>query len=149
MGREDELSTDEASGETTPTTTVRALAIWLLLIAVEILYGIARGIFLVPHLGDFRSRQIGVGTGSLIILAVALAFVRWIGTSRPSHLLGIGLLWAMLTLAFEILFGRFVVGAPWKRLLSDYNVVEGGLMPFGIAVPVLSPLIARKVRGVA
>jgi hypothetical protein len=57
---------------------VRSLLVWLLLIAAEILHGIARAIFLVPFVGDFRSSQIGVFTGSLIIFAVALVFVRWI-----------------------------------------------------------------------
>jgi hypothetical protein len=95
---------------------IRTLAVWIILIAVEILHGIVRGIFLVPRVGKFRSSQIGVFTGSLIILAIALAFVRWISAIRPVHLLGIGILWLCLTLAFEFLFGRFVVGASWERL---------------------------------
>jgi hypothetical protein len=128
----------------------RSLIVWLILIAAEIVHGIARSVLLVPFVGDFRSNQIGVGTGSLIILAIALAFVRWMGASRSSQLLGIGVLWGVLTVAFEIGFGRFVVGASsWDRLLSDYNVVEGGLMPFGMVILVLSPWIAGKVRGVA
>lgn len=125
----------------------RATAIWLVLIAAEILHGIVRGIFLVPYVGEFRSSQIGVFTGSLIILAIALAFVRWIGTSSVSALLLVGASWLALTLAFEILFGRFVVGASWERLASDYNVLEGGLLPIGMLVLTLSPLIAAKVRG--
>jgi hypothetical protein len=86
--------------------------------------------------------------GSLIILGVALVSVRWIGASRSFQLLGIGVLWAVLTLAFEILFGRFVAGASWERLLSDFDVIQGGLMPFGMIVLVLSPWIAGKVRPV-
>jgi len=125
----------------------RALVVWLILIAAEVLHGIARAIFLVPHVGQFRSNQIGVFTGSLIIFAIALVFIRWIGATRSSQLLGIGVLWVGLTLAFEILFGRFVVGASWERLLSDYNVLQGGLMPFGMIALVLSPWIAGKVRG--
>ena len=113
-----------------------------------ILHGMARAVFLVPHVGQFCSNQIGVVSGSLIILAIALVTVRWIGASRSSQLLGIGVLWGGLTLAFEILFGRFVVGASWERLLSDYNVLQGGLMPFGMVVLVLSPWSAAKVRGV-
>jgi len=98
---------------------LRPLPLQLLLIAAEILHhGIARSVFLFPHVGQFRSNQIGVGTGSLIILAIALVFVRWIGASRSSQLLGIGVLWAVLTLAFEIRFGRFAVGASWGRILS-------------------------------
>ena len=53
---------------------LRSLVVWLILIAVEILHGIARGIFLVPHVGQFRSNEIGVLAGSLIILGIALAF---------------------------------------------------------------------------
>jgi len=111
-----------------PQTTrlARAFAVWLVLIVAEILHGILRGIFLVPHVGEFRSNQIGVFTGSIIILVIALAFVRWIGASRTSDLLAVGVLWLALTLAFEILFGRFVVGASWERLAADYNVFEGG-----------------------
>jgi hypothetical protein len=125
----------------------RALAVWLLLIVAEILHGIGRGIFLVPHVGDFRSRQIGVFTGSLIILVIALATVRWIGAPRPTQLLGVGLLWLLLTLAFEILFGHFIMGASWERLASDYDVLQGGFLPIGMVVLLLSPLIAAKLRG--
>lgn len=124
----------------------RSLIVWLLLIAAEILHGIARAVFLVPHVGQFRSNQIGVFTGSLIVLMITLVFIRWIGASQSSQLLRIGLLWGVLTLAFEILFGRFVVGASWERLLSDYNVLQGGLMPLGMIVLVLSPWIAGKRR---
>ena len=126
----------------------RAFAVWLVLIVAEILHGIARGIFLVPHVGEFRSSQIGVFTGSIIILVIALVFVRWIGASRSTDLLAVGVLWLGLTLAFEVAFGRFVVGASWERLAADYNVLEGGLLPFGMLVLLLSPLIAGKVRGV-
>ena len=125
---------------------IRSVVVWLVLIAAEILHGIARGIFLVPHVGEFRSNQIGVFTGSVIILAIAVVFVRWIGATRPAQLLMVGFLWLALTLAFEILFGRFVMGLPWERLASDYNVLEGGLLPFGMLVLLLSPLIAGKLR---
>ena len=67
--------------------------------------------------------------------------------TRTTELLAVGFLWLGLTLAFEILFGRFVVGASWERIAADYNVLEGGLLPFGMLVLLLSPLIAGKIRG--
>ena len=142
--------------ETKPPATVesthlgiaaRAIAVWLVLIVAEILHGIARGILLVPHVGEFRSSQIGVFTGSVIILVIALASVRWIGAHRTTELLLVGFLWLVLTLAFEVAFGRFVVGASWERIVADYNLLEGGLLPFGMLVLLLSPLIAGKIRG--
>jgi hypothetical protein len=144
-------SADERTtrGATAAMILARAIAVWFVLILAEIVHGIARGVLLVPYVGEFRSGQIGVFTGSLIIFAIAVGSVRWLGASRPSELLGIGVLWFGLTLAFEVLFGRFVVGASWERLAADYNIIEGGLLPFGMALLLLSPLLAGKVRGVA
>ncbi|MHB1038471.1 MAG: hypothetical protein ACYC35_22340 [Pirellulales bacterium] len=68
----------------------RALAIGFILIAAEILHGIVRGILLVPRVGEFQSSQIGVFSGALIILVIALVGVRWIGATRPCQLLGLG-----------------------------------------------------------
>ena len=135
------------SDRTRLSIAIRAVTVWLVLICAEILHGIARGVFLVPHVGEFRSSQIGVFTGSVIILIIALVFVRWIGTSRTTGLLGVGGLWLGLTLAFEVLFGRFVVGVSWERLAADYNLLEGGLLPIGMLILALSPLIAARLRG--
>ncbi len=124
----------------------RAIVIWLIVIFGEILHGIARAVFLVPQVGEFTSNQIGVFTGSIIILVIALAFVRWIGATQTTELLAVGVLWLVLTLGFEIGFGRFVFGASWERLAADYNVLAGGLLPLGMVVLLLAPLIAGKLR---
>jgi hypothetical protein len=86
------------------------LAIWLLIICAEIIHGTPRAVLLVPMVGEFRSNQIGVFTGSLIIPAIAYFTVRWIRTQRPKETLVVGMIWLVLTVAFEILFGRFVWG---------------------------------------
>ncbi len=51
----------------------------LVLIAAEILHGILRAILFVPLVGEFRSNQIGVFTGSAIIVGIAYLTIRWIG----------------------------------------------------------------------
>ena len=128
-------------------TIIRSLAVWLLIICAEIIHGILRAILLVPMVGEFRSNQIGVFTGSLIILAIAYFTIRWIGAQRTSELLLIGMIWVLLTVAFEVLFGRFVVGLTWEELLAGYNIAKGGLMPLGLLILLLSPMIASKLLG--
>lgn len=124
----------------------RSLIVWGLIMAAETLHGIARSVLLEPYIGDLSARRIGVATGSLIILAIAFAFVRWIGARTRWQLLAVGLLWLGLTLIFEIVLGRFVIGYSWERLLSDYNVAEGGFLAFGMLFLALSPLIAARIR---
>ena len=49
---------------------MRSLAIWCVLIVAEMVQGVLRAIALVAIIGEFRSNQIGVFTGSAIILAI-------------------------------------------------------------------------------
>ena len=125
---------------------IRGLVVWLVIIAAEIVHGILRAVVLVPVVGEFRSNQIGVFTGSLIILVIAWLSIRWIGTSRRSDLIMVGSFWLALTFAFELLFGRLVMNLSWKRLLADYNLLAGGLMPLGLLVLLFAPWTASKMR---
>ena len=125
----------------------RAFAVWLLLITAEVVHGIVRTLVLTPVVGDFRARQLGVFTGSLLILLITAFTIQWIRASRPRTLLMIGSAWVVLTVAFEISLGR-MMGYSWERLVSDYNMLEGGLLPIGFAIMATSPLIAARLRGV-
>ena len=124
----------------------RSLTIWLVLIVAEIAHGILRAIVLVPIVGEFRSNQIGVFTGSVIILLIAYFTIRWIGAKRPKETLLVGFIWLVLTMAFEVLFGRLVMGLDWEKIFAGYSIAQGGLMPLGLLLLLFSPMIALKLR---
>ena len=129
-------------------TMLRGVAVWLCIIIVETLHGIARTMFLAPALGDFQARQVAVFTGSFLILVVAISLIRWIRPTDAGQAVRVGMLWLVLTLVFEIAFGRYIVRASWARIASDYNLLRGGLLPLGLLVLTAAPLIAAKVRHV-
>jgi hypothetical protein len=124
----------------------RSLAIWIVLMLAEITHGILRAILLVPWVGEFRSNQIGVFTGSVIILVIVYFTIRWIGATGRWAPLVVGAIWLMLTVAFEVLFGRLVVKVSWERIASDYNLLQGGMMPIGLLILFFSPLVALMLR---
>jgi hypothetical protein len=132
-----------------PSSFLRGFIVWLAIMGVEVLHGTARIVWLEPLVGDFRARQISVFTGSVMILAIAFTFIRWIRATYVAQLLQVGLLWLVLTVSFEILLGRLVMHLSWARILSDYNLLQGGLMLIGLLVLTLSPVIAAKMRGIA
>jgi hypothetical protein len=125
---------------------LRAFTVWLLIIAVETIHGILRGVLLVPLIGDFPARQIGTLIGSLLIFLVAWLFIRWIAARTRLQLLGVGLLWVALTILFEIYLGRFVLNLPWERLVEDYDLTRGGFLGLGMLFMAVSPLLAARVR---
>jgi len=124
----------------------KGFVVWLLLMGVESLHGMARIVLLEPGLGDLRARQVAVFTGSLLIFTLAFFCVRWIGATTKRQLLEIGALWLLLTVAFEIVLGRFVMQLSWARIAADYNLLAGGLMPIGLIVLALAPLLATLLR---
>jgi hypothetical protein len=125
---------------------VRSFIVWFALIGAEVIHGAARAIWLVPIVGDFRSRQIGVFTGSMINLTVTALFIRWLRPARVADALLIGVTWLLLTVTFELVFGRAIMQASWQRIGSDYDLIHGGLLPLGLLILTLAPVITAKVR---
>jgi len=108
---------------------------------------VLRTVWLVPLVGDLRARQIGVLTGSLLILVVALLAIRWIGARGRRDLLLIGGSWLVLMVGAEVLLGRVVFGYPWSRIAEDFDVTRGGLLGFGMLVLAAAPWLASRWRG--
>lgn len=133
------------SGESLLQVVNRGLAIWFVIAAAETIHGILRRLLLEPMMGDMPARQASVFTGSVIILAISFVFVRWLKGNRPLDFVAVGVLWVILTLGFEIGLGRLAMGLSWERILSDYDLAHGGLMPIGLVVMLVSPLIAAKL----
>ena len=126
-------------------TLSRALLVWLLIAAAETVHGMLRTLLLVPALGDLRARQIGVVSGSLIILVIAFCSIDWIGARGARQLLGVGLLWVVLMAGFEVLVGR-LLGYSWPRIASDINPGQGGFLLVGMAILAMAPFIAAAMR---
>jgi len=124
----------------------RAFLVWCIIIAVETVHGILRTLLLVPMMGDFPARQISVFTGSLLIFGVTLFLIKWIAAKTRLQLVGVGLLWVVLTVLFEISLGRLALSLPWDRITEDYDIARGGLLGFGLLFMAGSPLLAARVR---
>jgi hypothetical protein len=124
----------------------KALVVWLAIIFAESVHGTLRTLYLAPLVGDFNARRAGVLVGSVLILAIALAFARWLGELSRRQLFAIGAAWVVLTVAFEVTLGRLVLHASWARILADYDLTQGGLMGFGLLALWCSPWLAHRLR---
>ncbi|HBE83716.1 MAG TPA: hypothetical protein PLN05_06140 [Pyrinomonadaceae bacterium] len=125
---------------------LRATVVWIVIILAETVHGIARIQILEPSVGEFRARQMAVFSGAAIIFLVTRSLIRWIGANGPFALVAIGLFWMVLTIAFELLIGRFVFGFSWQRIAAEYDITSGSLMPLGLVFLVFCPLLASISR---
>lgn len=127
---------------------IRSLVVWLILIAAETVHGVVRALILEPTIGDFPARQVGVATGSVLILIATYFLIDWIGARSKSELAWIGALWVALTFSFEIGIGRYVAGYSWERIFSDFNLAAGGFLGVGLLILGFAPRMAYSFRRV-
>jgi len=125
---------------------LRAMAIWLLLLVTAIaLAGFREGV-LTPRVGPEASHLLGT---ALVVAVMAIV----IGVSLPwvvpelgvRTLWTLGVAWTVLTVAFEFLFGHFVMGHPWSRLLHDYNLLAGRVWLLVLLTTLLAPVLLGRL----
>lgn len=123
---------------------LRALLIWLLIMAAESAQGALRH-FLFDADTVFVARQAAVLISCAVFFAITWFSARWMALRTARGALLVGVLWVALSLSFEILLGR-TLGADWSRLLEDYDLSRGGLMPIGLLFMALTPWLVRRLQ---
>lgn len=125
---------------------LKSIAVFVIIAFAEVLHGILRTKLLVPRVGAFRSGQIGVFSGSLIILIIAYVSILWIAPKDVYQAITIGTVWLILMICFEIYLARFVFKMRWKKFLDNFNIFKGGLLGLGMLALLLAPLIVAKLK---
>lgn len=123
----------------------RVLVVGLLIAGLEVLQGILRVRLLNHPLGDHRARQVGVFTGSAMILLVTWLFRTWIGADTRSELLEAGAIWVVQILGLDLAVGRWVFRFTWARIARDFDPRRGGLLGIGMLVLFFAPLIVAEL----
>lgn len=126
---------------------LKAAAIWILIAFIETIHGILRARLLTPRVGDLRSRQIAVLTGSVLILVTTYLTFDWLNPPSTQDAIVVGLIWFIAMFIFEMALGHYVFRFPWKWLLNDFNPLKGKLLLFGMIILLLAPYIVGNLKG--
>lgn len=124
--------------------SLRAAIIWFVILAFAFVNGGVRVAWLIPGLGDTAGHVLSTLSLCFAILAVSWLSMGWIGVATRGDAIRVGLLWLVLTLAFEFLAGHYVFGTPWRQLLADYNVLAGRVWILVLVTTVFAPLLTAR-----
>lgn len=124
---------------------LKYILIWIPMILIAVLNGTVRDVWYKKYIGELAGRQLS--TVSLIILfGIYMKFLfKKYPVESEIQAVFIGVLWLILTLAFEFVLGRFG-GHSWANLFDEYNILKGRiwiLIPIWVA---MAPYLFFKIK---
>lgn len=121
-----------------------AFGLWLAAAVIAVVNGYFGNIYVASRLGEY-----GVHVYKSLLMVAVIFLLGWVyarqtaGTGWLGAALGAGLVWLGLTLIFEFVFGHYVFGNPWHKLLADYQIWRGKLW----CLVLLADLVAPPTMG--
>jgi len=114
---------------------------WVPMVFIAITNGIIREAIFGKSLSKLRAHQLSTLTGIIFfgayiwgiseVLPFASAGIAWI----------VGVVWLIMTVAFEFLFGHYVMHHTWAHLFEDYNIFAGRLWSLVLLWVTIAPYI--------
>jgi hypothetical protein len=116
--------------------------LWLIFAVFFNLNGISRKLLYEKIAGEYGGHLISTIVGIFAIFIGTYIFLKINnGDYEYLTLFTIGIIWLIMTISFEFLFGHFVIGHSWEKLLADYNIFTGRLWSLVLLSILLSPVI--------
>lgn len=104
---------------------LRYSLIWFLLALIAIGNGLLREFTFGKYVSEITAHQISTLTGIFFTGVIVWIITRFWPIATQTQAWVIGTIWVVQTVCFEFLFGYYVAGHSWERLLNDYNVFQG------------------------
>ena len=123
------------------------ILVWFVLVVVAIINGTIRNEVYKGSLGDLHAHQLSTLTGVILFGLVIWGFSRLWKITSAQQAWTIGLMWLGMTIAFEFIFGHFVIGHSWSKLLHDYNIFQGRTWILVLIWTTVAPYFFYKLSG--
>jgi len=119
---------------------------WIGLAIIGIINGVIREVGYGKFLGELLAHQVSSVTGIILFgLFTWCLTLRW-RMQSSGQAFTIGIIWLALTIAFEFLFGHYVMKHPWSRLFHDYNILEGRVWILVLVWITIAPYVIYRLR---
>ncbi len=126
---------------------LKGLGIWFVMIVAAVINGVFREKVLVPLTGVRVALPVSGILLALLVFLIALGSISFVGKRESYTYYIIGVLWVVLTISFEFLFGHFVAGKSWSAITRVFNLTEGNLFIVVLFILAISPRVSAKLKG--
>lgn len=116
------------------------LAFWVLLLICAATMGTAREKIVKPKLGEKAGTIVMTLAFIAIVFIVAALMTDTAGLHEEEAWIA-GLIWLVLTVAWEVFMGRVLMKLTWQEIFADYNIFRGRLWPLVLLATLIAPYL--------
>jgi hypothetical protein len=123
-----------------------AFGLWFAAAVIAVANGFFSKACVAPRLGEY-----GAHVYKSLLMVAVIFMLGWVyarqteGAGWLVAALGAGLLWLGVTVIFEFVFGHYVFGNPWDKLLADYQIWRGRLWCLVLLADLIAPLTMGRM----
>jgi len=119
---------------------------WVPGIPIAIINGVIREYWYQQFLPEQQSHQLSTLSFIILFGVYVWLVLRWLKLPSKQAAIRLGLTWLVLTVAFEFLFGHFVMGHSWTTLFNDYNLFAGRVWVLVLIWITTAPVIFYRIK---
>jgi len=119
---------------------------WLGLVVLAILNGLIREKTYGRVMAELSAHQLSTLTGLLFFGVYTWILTGVYRIQSATQALIIGAMWVIMTILFEFVFGHYVIGHSWQRLLHDYNLRQGRVWLLVLVWTALAPYLFFRMH---
>lgn len=119
---------------------------WFILLVAALVNAFLRESVYKNALGDLRAHQLSTLTALALFGVIIWGLSRIWPLPSAKDAWRVGIIWLVLTVAFEFLFGHYVAGHSWAKLFADYNVFVGRVWPLVLLWLMIAPFLFYKTK---
>lgn len=125
----------------------RTVSVWLTILVLAMLNGALRQALLIPRIGEQAGHVVSTLLLAALIGGAAWIMLPWIRPLTLGDAWLVGVVWLLLTLAFEFLAGHYLFGDSWETLLAAYDVTRGRIWILVPLITLVAPVLVHLWRG--
>ena len=119
---------------------------WVPMVFIAIVNGAVRQFGYGKLLNQLPAHQLSCLTGIALFFVYTWCLSLYWPLESSRQAFTIGLIWLILTIAFEFLFMQYGAKVPWGKLLQDYNILEGRLWVLVLFAVFMAPYVVFRIR---
>lgn len=117
------------------------------MVPLAILNGVIRDKGYGNHLNELAAHQISTFTAAILFGIYIAGLATFWPLESDTQALTLGLIWLVLTVSFEFLFGHYVAKHSWSRLFQDYHLLAGRVWSLLLVWITVAPWVFYRMNG--